>query len=244
MRGTGWWDRRILGGFMSYLIYQHWGNLSPRELAEDEMFQLAEDEEDVDLTERAAGLRLPRRPRGRGHALELLPRHRPGARRDARLARRPRARAGRAQHDRPARDALDRGARAQRRRRPPAAGHLAAAVPDARRCTTSRPGTRRSATAPGAAPAAWVGEKIRQGARPRALGGVPRLVRVDVRADPRRRHGRARRAAGDDRRAVGRRPPRLPGRGRLRRRAPACARTSGRRSARRSATRSTRASGG
>ena len=51
MRATGWWDRRIQGGFMSYLIYQHWGNLSPRELAEDEMFQLATDEQDVDLTE-------------------------------------------------------------------------------------------------------------------------------------------------------------------------------------------------
>ena len=94
MRGTGWWDRRILGGFMSYLIYQHWGNLSPRDLAEDEMFQLAKDEEGVDLTEALLRLRLPRRPRGRGHALELLPRHRPGARRDARLARRPGAGAG------------------------------------------------------------------------------------------------------------------------------------------------------
>jgi hypothetical protein len=51
MRGTGWWDRRILGGFMSYLIYQHWGNLSPHELAEDAMFQLAVDEDDVDLTD-------------------------------------------------------------------------------------------------------------------------------------------------------------------------------------------------
>jgi hypothetical protein len=51
MRATGWWDRRIQGAFMSYLIYQHWGNLSPRELGEDKMFQLAEDEEDVDLTE-------------------------------------------------------------------------------------------------------------------------------------------------------------------------------------------------
>ena len=51
MRGTGWWDRRILGGFMSYLIYQHWGNLSPRELAEDEMYRLAKDEDGVDLTD-------------------------------------------------------------------------------------------------------------------------------------------------------------------------------------------------
>jgi PhoD-like phosphatase len=50
MRGTGWWDRRILGGFMSYLVYQHWGNLSPRELEQDEMFRLAKDEDGIDLT--------------------------------------------------------------------------------------------------------------------------------------------------------------------------------------------------
>jgi hypothetical protein len=51
IRATGWWDRRIEGGFISYLIYQHWGNLSPPELAEDEMFQLARDEDGVDLTQ-------------------------------------------------------------------------------------------------------------------------------------------------------------------------------------------------
>src|SRR5919198_4536095 len=51
IRGQGWWDRRIAVGFMSYLIYQHWGNLSPRELAEDEAFALALDEDGVDLTE-------------------------------------------------------------------------------------------------------------------------------------------------------------------------------------------------
>jgi PhoD-like phosphatase len=51
MRGTGWWDRRIEGGFISYLLYQHWGNLSPGELHEDEMFQLAVDERDVDITQ-------------------------------------------------------------------------------------------------------------------------------------------------------------------------------------------------
>jgi hypothetical protein len=39
MRGKGWWDRRIEGGFMSYLIYQHWGNISPHELAEDELYR-------------------------------------------------------------------------------------------------------------------------------------------------------------------------------------------------------------
>lgn len=40
MRATDWWDKRIVAGFMSYWIYQHLGNLSPRELHEDEMFKL------------------------------------------------------------------------------------------------------------------------------------------------------------------------------------------------------------
>ncbi len=31
-RAKPWWDQRIIGGFMSYWIYQHLGNLSPREL--------------------------------------------------------------------------------------------------------------------------------------------------------------------------------------------------------------------
>jgi hypothetical protein len=39
IRAKGWWDRRIVGGFMSYLLYQHWGNLSPTALARDELFQ-------------------------------------------------------------------------------------------------------------------------------------------------------------------------------------------------------------
>ena len=35
MRATGWWDERIVGGFSSYWLYQHMGNLSPAHLAED-----------------------------------------------------------------------------------------------------------------------------------------------------------------------------------------------------------------
>jgi hypothetical protein len=38
MRGRGWWDRRITGGFMSYWLYQHWGNLSPEHLAQDDIY--------------------------------------------------------------------------------------------------------------------------------------------------------------------------------------------------------------
>jgi hypothetical protein len=39
MRGKSWWHDRITGAFMSYWIYQHIGNLSPEELAEDDTFQ-------------------------------------------------------------------------------------------------------------------------------------------------------------------------------------------------------------
>jgi hypothetical protein len=47
MRGQGWWDRRIVGGFMSYLVYQHWGNLSPEHLAEEELYQRVRGSEDA-----------------------------------------------------------------------------------------------------------------------------------------------------------------------------------------------------
>ncbi|WNV74487.1 alkaline phosphatase D family protein [Geodermatophilus sp. DSM 44513] len=33
--GQDWWTRRICGGLVSYWVYQHLGNLSPQELAED-----------------------------------------------------------------------------------------------------------------------------------------------------------------------------------------------------------------
>jgi hypothetical protein len=55
IRGTGWWDRRIVGGFMSYLLYQHWGNLSPTALAEDGLFQkVRTDEGDRDASDALA----------------------------------------------------------------------------------------------------------------------------------------------------------------------------------------------
>jgi hypothetical protein len=34
-----WWEERIVSALMSYWIYQHFGNLSPRELEEDELLQ-------------------------------------------------------------------------------------------------------------------------------------------------------------------------------------------------------------
>jgi hypothetical protein len=40
MRSKHWWRERIEGAFMSYAVYQHWGNLPPSELAEDEAFRI------------------------------------------------------------------------------------------------------------------------------------------------------------------------------------------------------------
>ena len=39
MQRTSWWQQRIEGGLSSYWVYQHIGNLSPAELAADELFQ-------------------------------------------------------------------------------------------------------------------------------------------------------------------------------------------------------------
>ena len=38
MRSLPWWDERITGAFMAYWLYQHLGNLSPPELAEETLF--------------------------------------------------------------------------------------------------------------------------------------------------------------------------------------------------------------
>jgi hypothetical protein len=50
IRAQGWWDERIVGAFGSYWIFQHLGNLTPQQLADDEVFkavQAADDGEDV-----------------------------------------------------------------------------------------------------------------------------------------------------------------------------------------------------
>jgi len=39
VRAKPWWNERIIGGFASYWLYQHLGNLAPRELGEDSLFQ-------------------------------------------------------------------------------------------------------------------------------------------------------------------------------------------------------------
>ena len=70
------------------------------------------------------------------------------------------------------RDGLARRADA-RRRRPPARRHVPAVPAQPRASTTSRRGARRWPTAAGVGAARRLGEKLRQDARPRALGGVP-----------------------------------------------------------------------
>jgi hypothetical protein len=39
MRAKDWWGKRIVGAFMAYIVYQHWGNLSPEALDEEEIYQ-------------------------------------------------------------------------------------------------------------------------------------------------------------------------------------------------------------
>jgi hypothetical protein len=47
MRALPWWNERITGAFMSYWVYQHLGNLSPPELAEEELLRLVQIDEDA-----------------------------------------------------------------------------------------------------------------------------------------------------------------------------------------------------
>jgi PhoD-like phosphatase len=47
MRAEPWWDARITGAFMSYWLYQHLGNLSPPQLAEEELLPLVRTDADA-----------------------------------------------------------------------------------------------------------------------------------------------------------------------------------------------------
>jgi hypothetical protein len=47
MRQKDWWEARITGAFMAYWVYQHLGNLSPPELAEDTVYPQVKAEEDA-----------------------------------------------------------------------------------------------------------------------------------------------------------------------------------------------------
>lgn len=57
-----WWDDRIAGGLVSYWLYQHWGNLTPSQLADDDLaLAVAERDDATDLLfGRVDGWRLDR----------------------------------------------------------------------------------------------------------------------------------------------------------------------------------------
>jgi hypothetical protein len=49
MKATDWWAERIVGGLMSYWIYQHLGNLSPADLAANETYRAVREATDGEL---------------------------------------------------------------------------------------------------------------------------------------------------------------------------------------------------
>jgi hypothetical protein len=53
MRAVPWWHERIVGAYMSYWIYQHIGNVSPAELAGDELFARVHEAPDAEPLLRA-----------------------------------------------------------------------------------------------------------------------------------------------------------------------------------------------
>jgi hypothetical protein len=60
MRSLPWWDERITGAFMAYWLYQHLGNLSPPELAEEVLFREVRQDDDAGPRLRAAARRWDR----------------------------------------------------------------------------------------------------------------------------------------------------------------------------------------
>ena len=64
---TQWWHERLMGGLASYWVYQHIGNLSPSELADDLVYRAVlthDGAEELDLTDAVFGLveRVDRHP--------------------------------------------------------------------------------------------------------------------------------------------------------------------------------------
>jgi hypothetical protein len=65
MREKPWWNERIAAAFMSYWIYQHLGNLSPRELAEEEILDRVREADDGGPLLREFAFRADRETKGR-----------------------------------------------------------------------------------------------------------------------------------------------------------------------------------
>jgi hypothetical protein len=60
MRALPWWEERITGAFMAYWLYQHVGNLSPPELAEETLLRELQEDEDGGPRLRAAAWKWDR----------------------------------------------------------------------------------------------------------------------------------------------------------------------------------------
>jgi hypothetical protein len=55
-----WWDERVVAGLVAYWVYQHVGNLSPRELAEDPLWKEIQGAKDAEPVLRAFAFRADR----------------------------------------------------------------------------------------------------------------------------------------------------------------------------------------
>ena len=64
MREKPWWDEQIIGGYASYWIYQHLGNLSPEELERDDLFEKVKMADDAGPLLREFAYRTHREPSG------------------------------------------------------------------------------------------------------------------------------------------------------------------------------------
>jgi hypothetical protein len=64
MRATDWWDERVTGGFMSYVLYQHWGNLAAEALAQEEIYRRVTEAGDGGELLRAYAFRCDREVEG------------------------------------------------------------------------------------------------------------------------------------------------------------------------------------
>ena len=64
MRAQPWWEARIAGAFASYWVYQHLGNLSPAELADEGLLAQVREADDAWPLLREFALRSDREPNG------------------------------------------------------------------------------------------------------------------------------------------------------------------------------------
>ena len=98
MEATSWWHERIVAGLASYWVYQHLGNLSPQERADDAIWQRIaghRGEDELDVSAELDSFAGPGRPGPGILPVELLPGFRGHEADSGGLPRRPEPGAGR-----------------------------------------------------------------------------------------------------------------------------------------------------